>query len=244
MQGFDVFGDEGDGDDEHLFYAFVAEFVEGADEGGLEPFGRADFALEAEEMRARPVGEFLRSAFADEAHGLLNVARVRIAIFNQAHWQAVRAEDEMNARAVRKLSQAFANVGDQRLDVQRVIEEMFDGAFGERVHRLAINAAPLLQAAKGGGGGIMRVKGQKNEFIEPVGFFDGRNGVLRKRLPVAHRGDRDWFHVRVDGRDEFGALAFGEDADGRAASDLAVALGDGRSALFSDVAGQRAADEI
>src|SRR5258708_19382462 len=135
MQGFDVFGDEGDGDDEHLFYAFVAEFVEGADEGRLEPFGRADFALEAEEMRARPVEEFLRAAFADEAHGLLNVTGVRIAVFNQAHWQAVRAEDEMNARAVRKLSQAFANVGDERLDVERVVEERFTVAFVHRATR-------------------------------------------------------------------------------------------------------------
>src|SRR5258708_8317338 len=97
MQGFDVFGDEGDGDDEHLFYAFVAEFVEGADEGRLEPFGRADFALEAEEMRARPVGEFLRSAFADEPHGLLNVARVSIAIFNHPPSHALPPSHTMHS---------------------------------------------------------------------------------------------------------------------------------------------------
>jgi len=186
----------------------VTEFVEGADEGRLEPFGRADFALEAEEMRSRPVEEFLRSAFADEAHGLLNVARVRIAVFNQAHWQAVRAEDEMNARAVRKLSQAFANVGDQRLDVQRVVEEMFDGALGEAVLRLAVDAAPFFQAAKRGGVGIMRVKRKKDQFIEPVGLFDRGDGVFGERLPVAHGCDGDRIEVRADGRDEFGALAF------------------------------------
>jgi len=82
VQGFDVFGDEGDWDDEHLFYAFVAEFVERGYKGGLEPLGRADLALETKEMDARPVGKLLRAAFTDEANRFADVAGVGITVFD------------------------------------------------------------------------------------------------------------------------------------------------------------------
>src|ERR1700722_8522884 len=121
---------------------------------------------------------------------------------------------------------------------------MFDGAFGESVHRLAVNTAPFFQTAERGGLGIVRVKREKDELVEAVGFFYGGDGVFRERLPVTHRSDGDGIDVRTDRGDEFAALAFGEEGDRRAPADLAVAQGDGRSALLGDVAGQRAADEV
>ena len=195
-------------------------------------------------MSARPIGKFLRAAFADQAHGLFNMSRVGIAVFDEAHGQAVSAEDEMNARAVGKLAQALADVGDERLDVKRVVEEVFDGALGERVCGRAVDAAPFFQATERGGVGIVRVKREKDKFIEAVGFFDGGDGVFGERLPVAHRGDGDGIEVRADSGDEFAALAFSEDGDGRAAADLAVTQSDGRSTFFGDIAGERAADEV
>src|SRR5208337_2235734 len=43
---------------------------------------------------------------------------------------------------------------------------------------------------------------------------------------------------------ELAALPLRENPDGRTAADHAVALGDGHTALFGNVAGERAADEI
>src|SRR5271165_3065177 len=195
-------------------------------------------------MGARPVGKFLGASFADQAHGFFNVARIGIALFDQAHGQAVGAEDEMDARAIGKLAEAFANIGDQGLNVERVIEEMLDAAFGEGVVGLAVDAAPFFEAAERGGVGEVRVERKENEFVEVVLFLDGGDSVFGKRLPVAHGGDCDGIHVWAYGGDEFGALAFSEEADGRAAADLAVALSYGRSAFFGDVAGEGAADEV
>ncbi len=51
VEGFDVLGDEGDGNDEEIFFAGAGEAVDGFDQRGRQPFAAADFALVAEEVR-------------------------------------------------------------------------------------------------------------------------------------------------------------------------------------------------
>ena len=191
-----------------------------------------------------PVGKTLRALFADEANGFVDVLRIGIALFDEAHGQAVGAEEEMDARGIGKLAEAFADVGDEGFDVERMIVEIFDGAFGESVDRFAVDAAPFFEAAERGGVGIVGIEREEDEFIETAGRFEGGDGVFGERLPVAHGGDGDGIDVGLEGLDEADALAFGENADGRAAANHGVASGDGRRAFFGDVAGERAANEI
>jgi hypothetical protein len=244
VKGFDVFGDERDGNDHGFLHAFVAEFFERAEEGRLKPFRGADLALVAEKVRFGPVRKARGALFADEANGFGNVLGIRVALFDEAHGQPVSAEEKMNARSVGKLAKAFADVGDQRFDVEGMIVESFDGAFGKRVERLAIDAAPLFQAAERGGVGIVRIEREKNEFVEAAGPLQGGDGVFGERFPVAHGGDGNGIDIRRDGLDEADALAFGEDGNGGAAADHGVTSGNRRSALFGDVARERAANEI
>src|SRR5208283_3904965 len=130
VEGFDVFGDEGNGDDHGFFYAVVAQFFQRAEEGGFEPFGRADFALVAELVNLRPVGKAPRALFAHEANGFVDVLGIGIALFDEAHGKAVGTEEEMNPGGIGKLAKTLADVGDEGLDVERMIVEIFDGAFG------------------------------------------------------------------------------------------------------------------
>ncbi len=150
----------------------MSQAFEGTNERRLKPLGRSDLALETEDVIARPIRKARGSMFANQAHGFRNVPRVRIALFHQAHRQSMSAEDQLNARAVGKLAQYFANVGGERLDVQRVIVEMLDAALGKTLNRLAVHAAPLLQAAQRGGVGIVRIERKKYKFIEAAGFFE------------------------------------------------------------------------
>ncbi len=239
-----MFGNEGDGDDEHFLHALVAKAFERSHEGRLEPFRWAHFTLETEEMGFRPVGKFCGALFTDEANGFFDVARIGIALFDEAHGKAVGAENEMNAGAIGKLAKNFADVGDERFDVERMIEEVFDGAFGEGVGRLAVDFAPLFEAALRCCKGVVRVERKQDEFVEIIFFFDFGDGVFGKRLPVAHGGDGHWVDIGFESGDEFCALAFGKYADGRAAADLAIALGYRDAAFFCNVTGERAAKEI
>ena len=125
-----------------------------------------------------------------------------------------------------------------------MIVEGFNAALGERVDRFAVDAAPFLEAAERGGVGIVGIEREQDEFVEMAGGFEGGDGVFGERLPVAHGGDGYGIDVGLEGADKAGALAFGEDGDGRAAADHGVASGDGRRALFCDVAREGAADEI
>ena len=171
VESFDVFGDEGNGDDHGLLDAFVAEFFESGEETGLKPFGGAYFALEAEHVDFGPVGVTRGALFANEANGFGNVLGIGIALFDEAHREAVGAEEKMNARGVGKLAQAFADVGDESFDVQRMIVKGFNAALGKRVHGFAVDAAPFLKAAERGGIGIVRIEREEDEFIERAGGF-------------------------------------------------------------------------
>jgi hypothetical protein len=156
----------------------------------------------------------------------------------------VGTEEEMNPGGIGKLAKTLADVGDEGLDVERMIVEIFDGAFGEGVDRFTIDTAPFFEATESGGVGIVRVKREEDKFIEGASGFECGDGVFGERLPVAHGGDSDGIDVGLEGFDEADALAFGENADGRAATNHGVASGDGRSAFFGDVAGEWPANEI
>jgi len=244
MKGFDVLGDERDRDDKHFLDAFVAEAFEGSDERGFEPLGGADFALVAEEMDFGPVGKLLRALLANETNGFFHVARIGIALFDQTEGEAMGAENQMDAGGIGKLTKDFADVGDECLDVKRMIVEVLDGAFGEGVDGLAVNTTPLFETAERGGIGIVRIKRKKDEFVETPLLFDFGCGVLSEGLPVAHGGDGDGIDVRFKRFYKTDALAFGENANGRAAANLSVALGDRDAAFFGDKTGERAANEI
>ena len=244
VKRFDVFGDEGDRNDHGFLDALVAECVEGFDEGGFEPFGRAHSALETENARFGPVGVAGGAEFVDKANRFVDVLWIGVPFFDEAHGDGVSAKDEMNPRGIRKLAEALADIVDEGLNVERVVVETFDGAFGQRVDRFAIDAAPFLEAAERRGVGVMRIERKEDEFIKTLGALKDGNGILGERLPVAHGGHSDGLDVRPNGFNEAHTLALGENADRRTAADHAVALRDGHTALFGDVTGQRTADEI
>src|SRR3954451_8253446 len=99
-------------------------------------------------MRARPAWTLPCTAFAHQPYSLLDLPRIRIALFDQAHRQSMRAEDQVNARAIRELPQHRADSLHHRLDVQRMTVELANGMFFRAaVGRRAIYAPPLLQAA-------------------------------------------------------------------------------------------------
>ncbi len=244
VKGFDVFGDEGDGDDEHFFNAFVPETLEGGNERWFEPFGGANSALVTEEMDAGPVWKFAGALFTDQANGFGYLRGIGIALFHETHRQAVGAEDQMDARTVWKLTQDFADVVYECLDIERVIIEMFDGAFGEGEVWFAVDAAPFFQAAECGGVGVVGVEREEDKFIEIFGGANFGDSIGGQWMPVAHGSDSYGIDVGRDGFDQFCALAFGEDGDGGAAANLGVATGDGDGAFARDVTGQGVADEI
>jgi hypothetical protein len=222
----------------------VAEFVKGRDKGWLEPFGGTDFALEGENACLRPVGITRGAEFVDQANGFIDVLGVGVALLHEAHGDAVSAEDQMDERSVGKLAETFADVLNKGLNVERMVVETFDGALRKRVDGFAVDAAPLLEAAESGGERIVRIEREENEFIETSGALEASDGFFRERLPVTHRGDGDGIDVRLDGFDEAHALALRENADGRAATNHAIALRDGDAAFFGDIAGERATDEV
>src|SRR5208337_533460 len=160
--------------------------------------------------------------------------RIRIALLHQTHRQPVRTEHQMNPRTIRKLSQNFPNICNQRLNIQWMIEEMLDGAFGQSVEWLAIHAAPFFQAAERGGVGIMWVQWQEHEFIELMLLLDFRDRVFGQRSPVTHRRYRDDVEVRFECLDQTRALAFGKNANRRPPPNLPVAFSNGNAALFRD----------
>jgi len=190
------------------------------------------------------MGEAHSALLADEAYSFSNMARVGIALFDQAHGQPMGAEDELNARAIRKVAKYFSYVGGESLDVERMIVEVLDAALGKIVVGLAVDATPFFEAAERGGIRIVRVEREEDEFVEAAGLFEGGDGVCCEWFPIAHGSDGQGINIGLQSGDKFRALALGEDANGRAAADHGVAPGDGDAALLGDVTGERAANEI
>src|SRR5712692_9173319 len=119
--------------------------------GRLEPFLRADAALEAEGVGVGPGAELAH--FSNRG---IDLPGVGIAPFHQAHGQAVGAEENMDTSGVFELREGEVNPLDQRLNVERMVEKVFYDA--GRAQAIGAEAAPLLQAAERGGVGIVRVE--------------------------------------------------------------------------------------
>src|SRR6266478_4306987 len=85
-------------------------------------------------------------------HGLLDLFWIRVALLDQTHWQTVRAEHQMNPRAVRELPQHGSDSLNQRLNIQWMIVKIVDGALRRfpgcfSPCCLIGDPAPFLQAA-------------------------------------------------------------------------------------------------
>src|SRR6266567_4052161 len=122
----------------------MAEPLDRLRERRLQPFGRAHAALVAEQAPAGPARIFFRAQLTSQTYCLLDLFWIRVTLFNQAHRQAVGAENEMNPRAVRELPQHGAAALNERVNVQGVIVETVDGVYGGSAVRLFINPAPFL----------------------------------------------------------------------------------------------------
>ena len=149
----------------------MGQALDGGGQWRLEPFGRADPALIAKNVRPGPVRKLLRAFLTGQTHGRFYLSRVGVALFDQAHGQAVSAEDQMNPGAVRKLPQHTADVFNKTAYVQRVIVEAFHHSFGRRTAgsgplRVVGHAVPFFHAAERGGVGIVGIQGEQHNFIE------------------------------------------------------------------------------
>ncbi len=120
MKRFDVFGDEGDGNDQKIFLACAGQPVDGVRERRREPFAAAHLALKAQRVRIFPA-----AALHHQVDGVGNLLRIRISAFDQAERQSVRAEDDVRAVRIVKMRQRKGDFFGDRLDVERMIEKVF-----------------------------------------------------------------------------------------------------------------------
>ena len=130
MQRFDVLGHKRNGHYQHFFHAFVPQLLNRHRQRRLQPFVRPDPALVAQQMNLRPAVVLLRAQLAHQPHRFFDLFRIRIAFFDQAHRQSVRAENQMNPRAIWKLPQNRTDALHQRLNVKRVIVKVINRALG------------------------------------------------------------------------------------------------------------------
>src|SRR6266478_7991134 len=165
-------------------------------------------------------------------HGLLDLFWIRVALLDQTHWQTVRAEHQMNPRAVREMPQYRSNPLNQRLNIKRMIVEIVDGAFYWFPCRqfplcLIGDPAPFLQAAECRRVRIVRIKRQQDDFVKLLRLAQHIHGLSREWMPVTHRRDSHRVNVRRDRLYQTHSLAFGERPNRRAPPDLTVLAGDG-----------------
>ena len=123
--------------------------------------------------------------------------------------------------------------------VVRMIEEMVDQM--NRHFRL-VEAVPFLQAAAGGGKGIVRVERQQHELVEGRAVERG-DGLRSVRTPVAHGHDGARGNMRAQRRFESARLLLREAANRRASADFGVCCADGFRARGGDQLRQRLARE-
>src|SRR5580704_1456007 len=128
MQRLDMLRNKRDRHDEHLLYTFLAQALDRSCQRRLQPFRGSDPTLIAKQMRSRPPRVLLRARFANQANRLLNLLRIRISLFHQAHRQPMRAEYQMNARTIRKLPKYRPDALHHRLHVARMVVELSDRA--------------------------------------------------------------------------------------------------------------------
>src|SRR6516165_4320237 len=100
----------------------------------------------------------------------------------------MRAENQMNARAVGELPQHGADPFDQRLNVERMTVEMVNRTLRRPAVRLSVYAAPFSQAAERRRKRVLRIKRQKHEFIERSCLAERLDRFTCQRMPVTHGG--------------------------------------------------------
>src|SRR5690242_8153105 len=113
-------------------------------------------------MRPWPASILLRAPFVDQAHSRFDLFRIRVALLDQTHRQAVRAKNQVNSRTVRELSKYGSDPLNQCTDIQRMVMKIIDGALwrfprGWPPICLIRDPCPFLQAARRRGIGIMRI---------------------------------------------------------------------------------------
>ena len=154
--------------------------------------------------------------------------RIGIALFHQRHRQPVRAEDQMHFLGIGKLVQNAVDALDDSGDVVGMIEEMIDHMHGDA--RL-VEAVPFLQAAAGGGEGIVRIERKQHQFV--VGrAFQRCDGLFGAGMPVAHGHDGARGNVQAQRRFEGLGLPLGEAPDGRASADFGIVLAHASSSAW------------
>src|SRR5580658_10501432 len=116
-------------------------------------------------MRARPAWTLFSSLFAHQANRGFDLIGIWIAFFDQAHRQAVRAENQMCARAVRELAQDGADALRNSLNIKRMIVKLANRALRRAAIRLSVNAPPFLEAAKRRGVRKMGIQRQKHDLV-------------------------------------------------------------------------------
>src|SRR5580692_5258777 len=143
-------------------------------------------------MRLRPARKLLSSLFANQADRSLDLSGIRIAFLHQTHRQAVRTENQVDARTILELPQDGPDALRNRLHIQRMIVKLADRALRWPNLRRAVDPAPFFEAAQCRRIRKMRVERQKDDLLERPSFAQSRNGLLGERMPVAHsdHGDR------------------------------------------------------
>ena len=161
VESFNVFGDEGDGDNEDVARAGAGELVERAGEGRLEPFLAADFALITKRVGIggeTPGG----GALQDESRGGFDLALIGVALLDEAYGEAVGAEDDMDVGGPVEMGEAQGNAVTDGVDVARMIVEILDDVERQRRASRLITAGPFSEAGAGGGDRVLGIERKKD----------------------------------------------------------------------------------
>ena len=136
---------------------------------------------------------------------------------------AVRAEHHVHFRRIVERRQRLVDRFHQRVDVAGIFVKL-----GHRVHpripSVRLEAPfPFVQAAAGGGAGILRIERQQHDLLRRV-RLQLANGFRGERMPIAH----GHHHARIEIAPQLGLqrprLPLGKLQDRRAAPDLRIMM--------------------
>ncbi len=88
--------------------------------------GDSHFAPSHLALVAKRVRVFPPATLHHQTRGLFHVLGVRIPTLDQAERQSVRAENDVRAIGIVKVRESQSNFFDDGLDVQRMVEKLFD----------------------------------------------------------------------------------------------------------------------
>src|SRR5579862_5230774 len=230
VQRFDVIGYERDRNHDDLFAPFFREPLDGFVHGRPQPFRSPHLALVAQVFPAAP-----GAALPDRLHSGLDLPLIGIALLDHRHGNAVRAEDVIRAVDGHKVDCLHHGI-----EVKLIQMKFFDGVH-PRIPTVDVELAPpFVEAAAGGGLGILRIERQQHHVVRPV-LLECGDRLLGERAPITHRHN----HPRVARGPESllqrGGLPHGVFQDGALAADLGVVVGHVFRARRGDEAGQRLA---